>query len=81
MMKETYIMQQIREFHNMDIPLVEYPSACRELRAKINKVADMATNIIKTKYINKEITKETYNRNINHIEYLRMKYQRQVNSI
>ena len=50
-MKETYIMKEVREFHNKNIPLMEYPNAWRELRAKINMVADIATNIVKRKYI------------------------------
>lgn len=80
-MRETYIMREIRDFHNRNIPLVEYPEACRELRAKINMVAEMATNVIKRRYINNEITKDTYNLNINFIEHQRRNYQRQVNSI
>ena len=80
-MKETYIMKEIKEFHNRNIPLLEYPKACRELRSKINTVADMATNIVKSKYINNEITKDIYNFNINLIEHQRRNYQRQVNSI
>lgn len=80
-MKETYIMKEIREFHSKNIPLVEYPEACRELRSKINMAANMATNIVKTRYINNEITKDTYNFNINLIEHQRRKYQRQINSI
>ena len=41
-MRETYIMREIKEFQNRNIPLVEYPSACRELRSKINMVAELA---------------------------------------
>ena len=80
-MRETYLMKEIREFHNRNIPLVEYPNACKEIRTKINMVADMATNIIKRRYINNEITKDIYNLNINLIEHQRKNYQRQVNSI
>ncbi len=80
-MKETYIMKEVREFHNKNIPLMEYPNACRELRSKINMVAELATNYVKTKYINNEITKDTYNLNIKLIEHQRRNYQRQVNSI
>ena len=80
-MKETFVMRQIREFHNRNIPLLEYPDACRELRATINRVAELATNAVKTKYINNEITKDTYKLNINLIEHLRRNYQKQVNSI
>ena len=80
-MRETYLMKEIREFHNRNIPLVEYPEECRKLRLKINTVADMATNIVKSKYINNEITKDIYNFNINLIEHQRRNYQRQVNSI
>ena len=80
-MKETYIMQQIRKFHSRIIPLEEYPEACRELRATINRVAELATNAVKTKYINNEITKDTYKLNISLIEHQRRNYQKQVNSI
>ena len=80
-MKETYIMQEIRKFHNRNIPLIEYPNACRELRSKINMVADIVTQIVKRRYINNEITKDIYNFNINLIEHQRRNYQRQVNSI
>lgn len=80
-MKETYIMQQIREFHNRNIPLVEYSKACKELRLKINKVADIATNVVKSRYINNEITKDDYTFYINIIEKQRQNYQKQVNSI
>lgn len=80
-MKETYIMQQIREFHNRNIPLVEYSKACRELRLKIDKVADIATNVVKSRYINNEITKDDYTFYISIIEKKRQNYQKQVNSI
>lgn len=80
-MRETYIMREIRDFHNRNIPLVEYPDTCRELRATINRVADIATNVVKSKYINNEITKDDYTFYINIIEKQRQNYQKQVNSI
>lgn len=80
-MKETYIMKEIKEFHNRNIPLAQYPEECRKLRSKINMVADIATQVVKNKYISNEITKDTYNLNINLIENLRRNYQRKVNSI
>ena len=80
-MRETYIMREIREFHNRNIPLLEYPDACRELRSTINKVADIATNVVKSRYINNEITKDDYTFYINIIEKQRQNYQKQVNSI
>lgn len=79
-MKETYIMKEIKEFHNRNIPLAQYPEECRKLRSKINMVAEIATNAVKRKYINNEITKDTYSFNINLIEHQRRNYQRQVNS-
>lgn len=80
-MRETYIMREIRDFHSRNIPLVEYPDACRELRATINKVADIATNVVKSRYINNEITKDDYTFYISIIEKQRQNYQKQVNSI
>ena len=80
-MRETYIMREIRDFHNRNIPLVEYPNACRELRATINRVADIATNVVKSRYINNEITKDDYKFYMKIIEQQRRNYQRQVNSI
>ena len=80
-MRETYIMREIRDFHNRNIPLAQYPEECRKLRSKINMVADIATQVVKNKYISNEITKDTYNLNINLIENLRRNYQRKVNSI
>ena len=79
-MKETYIMKEIRKFHHQNIPLVEYSKSCKELRAKINKVADIATNVVKSRYINNEITKDDYSFYINIIEKQRQNYQKQVNS-
>ena len=67
-MRETYIMREIRDFHNRNIPLAQYPEECRKLRSKINMVADIATQVVKNKYISNEITKDTYNLNINLIE-------------
>ena len=80
-MRETYIMREIRDFHNRNIPLAQYPEECRKLRSKINMVADIATQVVKNKYISNEITKDTYNLNINLIENLTRNYQRKVNSI
>lgn len=80
-MKETYIMKEIREFHCKNIPLEEYPNACRELRTKINAVANFAANIAKSNYLNNTITKDDYKFYMKIIEQQRRNYQRQVNSI
>ena len=78
-MKETYIMKEIKEFHNRNIPLAQYPEECRKLRSKINMVADIATNVVRSRYINNEITKDDYSFYINIIEKQRQNYQKQVN--
>ena len=80
-MKETYIMKEIREFHNRNIPLAQYPEECRKLRSKINMVANMVTNIVKRNYLNNTITGDDYKFYMKVIEQQRRNYQKQVNSI
>ncbi|MBR1539652.1 MAG: hypothetical protein IJ629_00425 [Clostridia bacterium] len=74
-------MKEIREFHNRNIPLAQYPEECRKLRSKINMVANMVTNIVKRNYLNNTITGDDYKFYMKVIEQQRRNYQKQVNSI
>lgn len=38
---QGYLLNEIKQFHKNKIPLVEYPTAVRNLRNKINQYIDM----------------------------------------
>lgn len=58
---ENYILNEIKKFHQRNIPLFEYPAACREIRDKINDYTDRKLLYVRQMYIDNEIDKENYN--------------------
>lgn len=76
---ENYILNEIKKFHQRNIPLFEYPAACREIRDKINDYTDKKLLYVKQKYINNEINKDNYHDLINLIKYEQWRYHKLVN--
>lgn len=76
---ENYILNEIKKFHQRNIPLFEYPAACREIRNTINDYTDRKLLYVKQMYINNEIDKENYNNLTMLVKYEKWKYHKLVN--
>ena len=48
----NYLLNEIQKFHHRNIPLTEYPVACKEIRNKINDYTDRKLLYVKQMYIN-----------------------------
>lgn len=76
---ENYLLNEIKKFHHRNIPLTEYPTACKEIRNKINDYTERKLLYVKQMYINDEIENENYHDLVNLIKYEQWKYQKLVN--
>ena len=66
----NYLLNEIKDFHKRTIPLTEYPTACREIRNKINDYTDRKLLYVKQMYINNEIDNKDYHDLVDLIFYL-----------
>lgn len=75
----NYLLNKIQKFHQRNIPLTEYPVACREIRNTINDYTDRKLLYVKQMYINNEIDNKDYHDLVNLIKYDKWKYHKLVN--
>lgn len=75
----NYLLNEIQNFHKRNIPLVEYPTVCREIRDKINDYTDKKLLYVKQMYINNKIDNQNYHDLVNLIKYEKWKYHKLVN--
>lgn len=75
----NYLLNEIQKFHQRNIPLTEYPAACREIRNTINDYTDRKLLYVKQMYIDNEIDNENYHDLVNLIQYDKWKYHKLVN--
>ena len=76
---ENYLLNEIKNFHKRTIPLIEYPTACKEIRNKINDYTERKLLYVKQMYINNEIDNQNYHDLVNLIKYDQWKYHKLVN--
>lgn len=75
----NYLLNKIQKFHQRNIPLTEYQTACREIRNTINDYTDRKLLYVKQMYIDNEIDKENYNNLTMLVKYEKWKYHKLVN--
>lgn len=75
----NYLLNEIKDFHKRTIPLTEYPTACREIRNKINDYTDRKLLYVKQMYINNEIDNKDYHDLVDLIKYDQWRYHKLVN--
>lgn len=78
---QDYLLNEIKQFHKTAIPLIDYPTAVRNLRNKINKYIDMELLYLKRMFLNNEVTSEDYDNLTTIIKYNKWKYHNLVNKI
>lgn len=76
---QGYLLNEIKQFHKNTIPLVEYPTAVRNLRNKINQYIDMELLYLKRMFLNNEVTEEDYSILTTLVKYRKWKYHNLVN--
>lgn len=76
---QGYLLNEIKQFHKNTIPLVEYPTAVRNLRNKINQYIDMELLYLKRMFLNNEVTEEDYSILTTLVKYRKSKYHNLVN--
>lgn len=75
----NYLLNKIQKFHQRNIPLTEYPTACREIRNTINDYTDRKLLYVKQMYINNEIDNKDYHDLVDLIKYDQWRYHKLVN--
>ena len=76
---QGYLLNEIKQFHKNTIPLVEYPTAVRNLRNKINQYIDMELLYLKRMFLNNEVIEEDYSILTTLVKYRKWKYHNLVN--
>lgn len=76
---QGYLLNEIKQFHKNTITLVEYPTAVRNLRNKINQYIDMELLYLKRMFLNNEVTEEDYSILTTLVKYRKWKYHNLVN--
>lgn len=76
---QGYLLNEIKQFHKNTIPLVEYPTAVRNLRNKINQYIDMELLYLKRMFLNNEVTEEDCSILTTLVKYRKWKYHNLVN--
>lgn len=77
---QGYLLNEIKQFHKNTIPLVEYPTAVRNLRNKINNYIDKELFYLKKLFLSNKINAEDYHDLTTLVKYRRWKYHNLVNS-